>query len=903
MNRDRQGTRGHPSVQTVHLRIDSIEDDVVSLPDGLHLAVLEVGATNFALQGEREHEALISGYSAFLNSLTFPIQTLVRVLQLDLWGYLNELERRIREGDIHDELVEIAYDHIHFLRKLAQSRTLLERRFYVVVPSHTQARQTRSSLSRLLPNFLAQSREAATIENRAAVRKQLTVRSEEVERGLSRCGLRVRRLKTQEVAQLFYACWCHDLSRVQRLERDLAEYTSLVVSADQSGASNGHNRHKEPPGQRIAQAESAQNGKDGVPPLSPDERLFLLGTRSVVDLLAPASVEVTRDHIRLDDEYARVLVVTGYPRTVSLSWLSPLIDCEAPIVLSQFVYPLESAQVVQSLTHKMVQLQSSRLMADRDGKLSDPEREVAYEDAERLRDALQRGDEKVFSVSLYLLVRASTLSALDSLTHRVETAIDSMLAQSRVAILEQDRAFRCCLPYGKDELGVYRNLDTSSLATTFPFSSSSLSMERGVLYGVSTHSHSPVLFDPFDSSLENANLVIFAKSGAGKSYFTKLMAMRSLIHGVDFLVIDPEDEYRSLCSVVDGQHIRLSSSSAQHLNPFDLPQPGLSPNRTARLVLEEDERDTLAEQVASLLGLLELMLAETSHPLTNDERSLLDRALYQTYARAGITQVPSTHSRPAPLLRGLHAVLADDRRDLAQSLATRLHRYVEGSLSGLFSGPTNVALSKPFVVFNVQSLEPELRPLGIHLIASFVWNQVRRSLRPRLLVVDEAWTLMQYPEGGAFLAGLSRRARKYYLGLVTITQDVSDFLDSEQGRIVLTNASLKLLMKQDSSTIEPVVRAFQLSTEDRQYLLGAGKGEGLFFARGSHVALKVEGSPLEHRLATTAPRELAELARALPEDGARGVPLDGVSRQTRHSPKRTIQPQPKSELFGGEDDR
>ena len=609
----------------------------------------------------------------------------------------------------------------------------------------------------------------------------------------------------------------------------------------------------------------------------PQARRFALGTCSLADLVAPAALEVARDHVRLEQQYARTLVVTGYPRTVGPGWLAPLIDFELPLEISLHVYPLESGEMVRTLTQKLVQLHSSRLFEARGGRLADPEREVAYEDTERLRDALQRGEERVFSVSLYLLLRTSSLPALDELTRRVEITLDGMLAHSRVAILEQDAGFRSCLPEGHDALLVYRNLDTRSLATTFPFASSTLAMERGVHYGIARHNHSPVIFDPFDDSLENANAVIFAKSGAGKSYFTKLMALRNLLVGVDFLIVDPEDEYRSLCAAVGGQVVRLASTSGQHLNPFDLPPPEGT---------DEAGRDPLAEQVAALLGLLDVMLAEPGGTLGPHERATLDRALYQTYAAAGITQDPRTHNRRVPELSDLHAVLAASTDTLAKSLAERLWRYVAGSLAGLFAGPTNVALDQRLVVFNIQALEPELRPLGIHLIASFVWNTIRRARRPRLLVIDEAWSLMQYPEGGAFLASMARRARKYYLGLVTITQDVADFLGCEPGRTVLANAAIKLLMRQDAATIEPVVAAFGLSPEERQLLLSAGKGEGLFFARGSHVALTVEASPLEHRLATTAPRELVEqaagpLPRTASENGATpGGPRRRLQRLT-----------------------
>jgi type IV secretory pathway VirB4 component len=608
--------------------------------------------------------------------------------------------------------------------------------------------------------------------------------------------------------------------------------------------------------------------------LSADGRRFALGTRSLADLVAPAVLEVARDHVRLDYQYARTLAVTGYPRSVGPGWLQPLIDFEEPIELSLHLLPLETGSMVSQLTHKMVQLHSSRLLEARGGRLADPEREVAYEDAERLRDALQRGEEKVFSVGLYVLLRASSLATLDDLTRRVEVTLDGMLAHSRVAIFEQDAGFRSCLPEGQDYLLVSRNLDTSSHATTFPFSSSTLTMERGVLYGIAKHNASPVIFDPFDPSLENANAVVFAKSGAGKSYFTKLMALRNLLFGVDFLVIDPEDEYRTLCEAVGGQYVRLASSSAQHLNPFDLPPADD----------DWEGRDPLAEQVAALLALLEIMLAEPGRPLGSYERAILDRALYRTYAAKGIGTDPATHAKSAPLMRDLLSALAGESGDTVAELATRLERYVGGSLAGIFAGSTNVALDRRFVVFNVQALEPELRPLGIHLITNFVWNQVRRSQRPRLLIIDEAWSLMQYAEGGAFLAAMARRARKYYLGLVTITQDVADFLDADHGRTVLANAAIKLLMKQDSSTIQPVVGAFQLSDDERQFLLAAAKGEGVFFARGSHVAIKVEASPAEHRLVTTAPRELAERAAAL--TGPEAVEADRPVRPL--SPRRRL---------------
>jgi len=546
---------------------------------------------------------------------------------------------------------------------------------------------------------------------------------------------------------------------------------------------------------------------------------------------------VARDHVRLEHQYVRVLAVTGYPRTVSPGWLNPLLTFAEPLEVSMHLTPLASGPMLSTLSHKLVALHSSRLLADRQGRLSDPERETAYEDVERLRDALQRGVEHVFSVSLYVQVRATSPLALDALTLRVERTLAGMLAHSRVALWEQDRGFRSCLPQGQDQLAVYHNFDTTSLATMFPFSASNLTMPRGLLYGIASESHAPVLVDPFDDALDNSNLAVFATSGAGKSYFCKLLLLRALLQGIEALIVDPEDEYRLLCQAVDGQYVRLAGSSPHQLNPFDLAP--LDP-------ADGEGRDPLAEQVAAVTALLECMLTDAATPLPAHERGLLDRAIYQTYAGAAIHPgVTASYARPAPLLRDLYAVLAASADSGARQLADELHRFVHG------------ALDRPCVVFNLQALEPELRPIGIQLVTNFVWQQVRRRRRPRLLVVDEAWSLLQYPQGAMFLASMARRARKYSLGLVTITQDVADALATPHGRTVLTNAASALLLKQSASTIELVANAFALSSAERQYLLAAAKGEGLFCCRGARVALRIVASPKEHELATTAPRDLA----------------------------------------------
>jgi len=566
-------------------------------------------------------------------------------------------------------------------------------------------------------------------------------------------------------------------------------------------------------------------------------------------------VEVSRDALRLERQYTRTLIVTGYPRSVGPGWLAPLLNFDAPIEVSIHVAPRESGPVQSALARKLVQLESSRRLADRGGRLADPERETAFADAEHLRDALQRGDERVFSVSVYLLLRAGTPGQLDSLTRRVETVAGAILARTRVALYEQDLGFASCLPQGQDRLGRPHNLDTSSVATTFPFTAAGVAMESGLFYGIATDSHTPVLIDPFGDALDNANLAIFASSGAGKSYFTKLLLLRGLVRGIAGIVIDPEHEYEPLARAVDGQTIALGSRAERRLNPFDLP-PGAA--------TDADEGDPLAEQTLAVLALLELMLGDPDRPLGSEERAVLERAIGGTYAAAGIRPGDrQSYQRPAPLIRDLHATLAADASPLAAGLAVRLERYVHGSLAGMFAGPTNVAFDRPLVVFDLQRLEPELRPIGIHLIASHVWSVARRQPRDRFLVIDEAWSLLQYERGAAFLGAMARRARKYGLGLITITQDVEDALRHPQGRAALTNADCRLLLKQSAATIGPVAEACQLSGEERRYLVGAERGQGLLCCHNVRLPLKVSACAREHALATTNPRELRARAARL----------------------------------------
>lgn len=576
---------------------------------------------------------------------------------------------------------------------------------------------------------------------------------------------------------------------------------------------------------------------------------FRQGERDVADLAAPAAIVESRNEVTVDDTVSRVLALTDYPRQVAPNWLGRLIDFDEPCDLSMHLEPLSSAEVVRSLTHRMVELQSSRLLDAKDGRIASAEREVAYGDVERLRDALERGDERVFSAGVYLRLHGRSSGAVEQAATRLSGVLAGMMATVRPALYEQLPGTLSCLPAGQDHLRRRRNLDTTSAATMIPFGSSHLAVRGGLLYGVNLHNHSLVVHDPFGEGLENANKVLFAKSGAGKSYLSKVEALRALLLGIDYIVIDPEDEYGRLCEAVGGQMVRLAGSSPHRINPFDLPP---APR-------DEDARDPLAARILALHGLLGVMLSDPGRPLDQRERGVLDGALYETYRRAGITADPGTHGRPAPVLRDLLAVLRE--ADEPHGLADRLGRYVDGSLGHVFSERTTASLDRPFVVFSIRDLEEELRPVAMHLVADHVWSQVTREPRPRMLLIDEAWLLMRHPEGARFLAEVARRARKRWLGLATVTQDVEDFLHSPEGHTVLANSSVQILMRQDSSTIGIVEETFNLSRGEREYLLGCRRGEALFMAQGNHIALRVEASELEDALATSSPAQLAASRR------------------------------------------
>lgn len=572
---------------------------------------------------------------------------------------------------------------------------------------------------------------------------------------------------------------------------------------------------------------------------------FSKGLISVKDIIAPSAIEIDFNHIKIGNKYFRSYFAVGYPSYVSPNWLAPLINFEYPLDISTFYFPRDTTEIIKNLTNKIAQLQATLDLQTQSGLIPDPTIKVALRDAQELQDSMASGNEKFFQYGLYITARAETLDALEKVCDNLESTMATIGIIIKPATLQQEQGFQTCIPYGIDKIEMYRNMDTTSLATTFPFTSSTLTMEKGILYGINLHNRSLVIFDRF--SMPNANMVVFASSGAGKSYTIKLEAVRSLMMGTEIIVIDPEKEYEDLCNTVGGEYISFSQDGSQKLNPFDL---------SGLYTAEEDE---LRFKILSLSGLVRMMMGGNLNP---EEAAILDRALILTYKEKGITPDIRTHNNEAPLLEDLYKILQAMAEEEAHSMATRLEKYVRGSASGVFDQRSNVDLKNTFTVFSIRDLLDDIRPMAMYVILDYIWTRIKRDRRKRLLIIDEAWIMMQYPDAARFVYSIAKRARKYALGLTTITQDVNDFLGSDFGKAIVNNASIQLLLKQSPAAIDNIQKTFYLTEGEKAYLLSSGVGEGIFFAGRNHVAFQVVASENEHNLITTNPIELIERDKA-----------------------------------------
>ncbi len=579
-----------------------------------------------------------------------------------------------------------------------------------------------------------------------------------------------------------------------------------------------------------------------------EEAEVATGTAGLHDVIAPSALKVSSNNIQLGKKFARTLFIVNYPRYLNVNWLSPIINFPKSVDISMFIHPTDTGALLKKLKKKLTQVESQIAVEQEKGKVRNPILETARNDIESLRDKLIQGTEKFFKYSLYITIYGDSLKQVDEVEDEIASLLDARMISTKVALFQQADGLNSTFPLGEDRLFVTNSMNSAPLSTSFPFVSSSLSSNKGILYGINRHNNSLILFDRF--SLENANCCIFGKAGGGKSYFQKLEILRSLMLGNDVIVIDPENEYQYLAETVGGGHFKISLNSSHHINPFDLTRPGP----------EESPEDILRGNIIELTGLLKIIFGK----LTAEEESILDSALVETYASRDITPEADFSQITPPLLSDLETIL--EGMEGGDSMAKKLGKYTKGSFSGFLNKPTNINITgKKLVVFSIRDMEEELRPIAMYLILHYIWNLIRSELKKRLLIVDEAWWLMKYESGASFLHGIAKRCRKYYLGLTTITQDIPDFMQSPYGKPIVTNSSLQLLFKQSPATIDVVKKTFNLTDEEKYLLLESEVGEGIFFAGLKHVAIKVVASYTEDQIITSNPEQLLQIEKAKQE--------------------------------------
>ena len=575
--------------------------------------------------------------------------------------------------------------------------------------------------------------------------------------------------------------------------------------------------------------------------------IYEAGTLELKDIIAPSALKVTPKSINLGEKVLRSFFVISYPRFLSEGWFAPIINLDKIFDVSIFIQPIETAEVLRTFQKKVAEVQSQINTREAKGLVRNPMLDTAYQDLENLRDQLQQAQEKLFDVGLYLTIYGDNDAALDKIESEIKSILESKLVYIKPALFQQEQAFKTTLPIGTDQMQVFSKLNSSPLSSLFPFISFDLTSDKGILYGINRHNSSLVLFDRF--SLENYNSITFAKSGSGKSYLTKLEILRTLMFDVDVIVMDPEKEYEYLADAVGGRYFNISLNSEHHINPFELPKPA------------EDESfsSVLRSNIINLVGLFRIMMGG----LTAEEDAIIDRAITETYALKDITADSDFKDVEPPLMSDFELVLSG--MEGGESLAQRLTKYTRGTWAGFINRPSNIDINKKFVVFSLRDMEDELKPIAMYIVMHYIWNMIRKKLKKRLLVIDEAWWMMKSPDTASFLLSLAKRGRKYYLGLATITQDVDDFMKSEYGAPIVQNSSIQILLKQSTSSIDRLQQVFQLTDEEKYLLLESDVGEGIFFAGLKHVAIKVIASYTEDQIITSDPSQILSIKKAKQE--------------------------------------
>lgn len=755
--------------------IKEIKNGIILLKNGGLRKLVLVDGINFDLKSEEEQTIITYAYQNFLNSLDFPVQLNIHSRKLNIEGYLARLVEKEKQ-ETNELLKTQIGEYIQFIKSFIGENEVMTKSFFVVIPYTPSIIKTSSAKKKSTKTEVAENTEETKIDPLYV--DQLNQRVDQVISGLRRVGLRAISLEDSELIELY-----HNLYNPSTVDKSLTEAGNTAS-------------------------------------------------------LAPNSVEINSNQIKINEKLSRTLFILSYPRYLSGGWFSPIINMASLADISIHITPTDTGVALKNLKKKVAQVESQLMESEQKGKVRDPMLETAYSDIDSLRESLQQARERLFNVGVYITIYADSEEDLNKLEAEVKNVLDSKLVVTKPASFEHLDGFISTLPLGMDKLNIHSPLNSNPVSSFFPFVSLDLTSDKGILYGINRHNNTLIIFDRF--SLENANMVVFARSGSGKSYATKLEIIRSLMVGTDIIVIDPENEYLKMAESVGGTVLKISLDSDSHINPFDIP------------IIPEDEEpgEVLKSHIINLTGLMKLMLGEISAA----EEALLDRAITETYASRDITPDKDFQNIEAPLLSDFRTIL--EGMEGGKDMAARLYRFTEGSYSGFVNQPTNINVKNKLIVFSIRDLEDELRPIAMYIILNYIWNLIRAELKKRLMIIDEAWWMMKYPDSAMFLYGLVKRARKYYLGITTITQDVEDFLNSQYGRPIVTNSSIQLLLKQSPATADITAKAFNLTETEKNYLLEAGVGQGLFIAGLKRAAIQIVPSYFEDKLITTNPEQL-----------------------------------------------
>jgi len=851
------------NIAKAFIRLREVTGDVACLDLGRKnmefRGIIRINSVNFALMSETEQDGVIEGFKAFLNGLSFPVQILVRNLPHNLENYLRAME------SVEGDLADMARDHAQFVRVLSSRRSLVKREYYVIIPAdHQNARnQTEAMIS---------------------AQMQLKTRIEELLRQIERMGLAGKRLTSSEIVALYQSCLLPREMRLGPIKDTMIDASNKLMRSGRNGESprSAKSLAQYTLGEQekmMADLVQSQQGKEQpkkkpsllsqIFPQKPEQQRGLPSFVRVPDLVTPSCIQIFPWYMRIDGEleheFVRTLALVSYPRSAYPGWFDSIIQIDEPNVdFSIHVVPLPPEVVSARLGRKAIEFRGSVIVSQRQGRAPDPSTSIALEDVEQLRENLARGDERVFSINAYIQVRAPDRRTLMERSDRIISTVRSLDFRALPTHWQHHMGLLSCLPDGNNLLVRSRLFGTGAAATFFPFTGSDISMENGVMFGVHS-SGGLIIINPFNSKqLENANMVVFAKSGSGKSFFLKTVSCR-LLPSCNVYVVDPEAEYQNLCEHVKGQYVRLSTDSLQ-INPFEL----YGTTKTSKTVVldkeaQKEEGNFFREKLLNLITLLELLLSDEG-VLPQKEKSFLYKCLLKTYENRGITMDTATHVRQPPCMQEFFVIMSsalrgDDRFGVGEDtygLTDRLERYLH-----LFPARTRLSLENRYIDFNIRELNETLKPIGLFIITEFLWTKMRQARRSNfiqsntIILIDEAWLLMQFRQGAKFLEEFARRIRKYGGGLWCTTQNSDDFLNSEEGKTILAMSTMKFLMKQDSSTIDSVVNTFKLSPGQRSFLLGARRGEGLFATR-TWTQMEVVASPMETEMANTTLISLSE---------------------------------------------